>query len=541
VIRLTGTPRLIRLALRRDRVQLAVWLLGVPGLMATIATTMEGLYADEAERTAVVAFSANSPVARAFDGPASGTSLGAMVIAEGFMLLAVLVALMSTFLVVRHTRQNEETGRAELIGAAVVGHHALLAAALAVAVVANLVVGAGVTAVLLLYDLPVLGSVLTGVALAAVGLAFAGVAAVTSQVFESARAANGVAGAVVGVAFLLRAVGDALGSVGPTGLEVISAWPSWLSPIGWGQQVRPFHQDQLAPLLLLLALTAALTALAVTLISHRDLGTGMLPTRRGPARADRRLLSPLGLAWRLQRGVLVGWMVGVAVLGGAFASLGDEVADVIETSEQLAEAFAAMAGGADVSELFLAFMLGIAGTIAGGFVVQALLRLRAEEMGGAAEGVLSTAVSRPRWVASHVIVAVVGLGAILLVTGLVSGLTYGLVAGDVTDGMADLLPAALVQLPASLALGGFVLLAFGALPRHAATAGWGAFIGLLLLGQLGAFLELPQAVLNVSPYTHVPQLPAADLTLAPLLALTGVGLALGGLGLAAFRRRDLAM
>jgi ABC-2 type transport system permease protein len=285
VIRLTGTPRLIRLALRRDRVQLVVWLLGVPGLMATIATTMQGLYADEAERTAVVAFSANSPVARAFDGPASGTSLGAMVIAEGFMLLAVLVALMSTFLVVRHTRQNEETGRAELIGAAVVGHHALLAAALAVAVLANLGVGAGVTAVLLLYDLPVLGSTLTGVALAAVGLAFAGVAAVTSQVFESARAANGVAGAVVGIAFLLRAVGDALGSVGPTGLEVISAWPSWLSPIGWGQQVRPFHQDQLPPLLLLLGLTVGCTALAVALISHRDLGTGMLPVRRGPARA----------------------------------------------------------------------------------------------------------------------------------------------------------------------------------------------------------------------------------------------------------------
>jgi ABC-2 type transport system permease protein len=238
---------------------------------------------------------------------------------------------------------------------------------------------------------------------------------------------------------------------------------------------------------------------------------------------------------------MVGWMVGVAVIGGAFASLGDEVADVIETSEQLAEAFAAMAGGADVSELFLAFMLGIVGAIAGGFVVQGLLRLRAEEMGGAAEGVLATAVSRGRWVASHVVVAGAGLFAILLVTGLASGLTYGLVVGDIAGGVADLLPAALVQLPPSLALGGFVLLAFGALPRHASTVGWGAYIGLLLLGQIGAFLELPQAVLNLSPYTHVPQLPAADITVMPLLALTAVGLALGGLGLAAFRRRDLAM
>jgi ABC-2 type transport system permease protein len=541
VSRLAGTPTLIRLALRRDRTQLAVWLVGVPGLMAMIAATMEGLYTDEAERVAVVAFSANSPVARAFDGPASGTSLGAMVIAEAFVMLAVLVALMSTFAVVRHTRQNEETGRAELVGAAVVGHHAALASALTVAALANLGVGLGVVLVLLLYGLPATGSVLTGVALAAIGLAFAGVGAVTAQVFESARAANGVAGAAVGVAFLLRAVGDAAGSVGPTGLEVISAWPSWLSPIGWGQQVRPYFQDQWPPLLLLLGLTAASVGVAVVLVSHRDLGTGMLPVRRGPDRADERLLSPLGLAWRLQRGVLLGWLVGIAILGAAFSSLGDEVEEVIEASEQLAQAFAMLAGEAGFVDLFMAIMLAIVGSIAGGFVVQALLRLRTEEVAGAAEGVLATAVTRVRWVTSHVVIATVGLLVILGVTGLVSGLTFGLVTGDVADAVPRLGGAALAQVPPSLALGGFVLLAFGLVPRYAATVAWSGFIGCLLLGQIGGLLDLPQAVLNLSPYTHVPQVPAVAVDWTPLVLLTASGLALGAIGFAAFRHRDLAL
>ena len=58
---------------------------------------------------------------------------------RGYSLLAVLAALMSALAVVRHTRQNEETGRAELVGAAVVGRYAGLAAALIVTVGANIV------------------------------------------------------------------------------------------------------------------------------------------------------------------------------------------------------------------------------------------------------------------------------------------------------------------------------------------------------------------------------------------------------------------
>ena len=56
-----------------------------------------------------------------------------------YVTLAVLAALMSTFAVVRHTRQNEELGRAELLGATVVGRYAGLTAAVIVAVAADVV------------------------------------------------------------------------------------------------------------------------------------------------------------------------------------------------------------------------------------------------------------------------------------------------------------------------------------------------------------------------------------------------------------------
>jgi ABC-2 type transport system permease protein len=536
---LAGTGAQIRLALRRDRAQLAVWSVGVPAMMLAVVASVDGLYADATERAAAAAFAAGSPLARAFDGPASGSSLGAMTFAEAFVMLAVLVGLMSTFGVVRHTRQNEETGRAELVGSAVVGRHAGVVAALVVMAAANLAVGAGVVLALLARGLPTTGSLLAGVALSAVGIGFAGVGAVSAQVFESSRGANGAAAATVGLAFLLRAVGDASGSVGPTGLEVISAWPSWLSPIGWGQQTRPYHQDQWEALLLLGAFGLAMVVLALVLVSHRDLGTGMLPVRRGPARADERLLSPFGLAWRLQRGAVVGWLVGLGVLAAAFGALGDEAGEIIATSGQLAEAFEGMVAGADIVDVYLAVMLGLLGTVAGGFVVQSLLRLRAEELSGAAEGLLATAVSRQRWAAGHVAVTVLGVVALLVGSGLAAGLAYGLAAGDPADGLGRVLGATVLQIAPTFALAGFVLLAFGLLPRWMAGLAWGGFVACLLLGQIGGLLDLPQAALNVSPYTHVPQVPAASMVWTPIVALSATALVLGAAGFAAFRRRDL--
>ncbi len=54
---------------------------------------------------------------------------------------AVAVAVMSMFLVVRHTRGDEDAGRLELVGAGAVGRLAALTAGLLTALLANLGVG----------------------------------------------------------------------------------------------------------------------------------------------------------------------------------------------------------------------------------------------------------------------------------------------------------------------------------------------------------------------------------------------------------------
>lgn len=537
----TGTGTLVRLALRRDRIQLPVWLLALTLLQVMTISSVLGLYTTEAERLTLAVASARSPVSVIFNGIVSGTSVGATVMTQSFMVIAVAAALMSTLCVVRHTRQNEETGRSELIGSGVVGRHAVLTAALLVAVAAGVALALLTALVLIANDLPAGGSLVAGAGIAAVGVAFAAIAAVTAQLAQTARAANGMAAAAVGVAFLLRAIGDMAGEVTEAGTRNVSAWPSWLSPIGWGQQMRPYDDNSWWVLGLLAAAFAGLVGLAFVLTAHRDSGAGMLPERPGPATAPRGLLSPLGLAWRLQRGVLLGWTVALVVLGGAYGAVGNELDEMIGSNDRAAELFEQLGGGGSLRDAYIATIMGMIGLLATGYTVQALLRLRSEEANGSLEPVLATAVSKPRWMASHILIAAAGTTVLLLLAGLSAGLCYGLVAGDVAGSMAELGGAALVQAPAALAFAGFVVVVFGLLPRATVALAWTGFAVCLLLGQLGALLDLPQLVQDISPFTHLPRVPVDAVTATPLLTLLAVAAALTATGITLFRRRDLAL
>jgi ABC-2 type transport system permease protein len=536
-----GTWRLVRLALRRDRILLPVWLASLAGLTAVTVGSVTALYTSEAERIAAASFTAINPVARIFDGPASGTELGALAMVEAYGVLAVLVALMSSQAVVRHTRADEEAGRAELLGSAVVGREAKLTAALVVTVIANLLLAVLVSATLLANDLPLAGSVASGAALAGVGIVFAGIAAVAAQVAEAGRGANGIAAAALGVVFGLRAIGDVMGEVAPSQVELISAWPSWVSPIGWGQQLRPFHEDSWWILTLYAGLFAVLVALAFRLSSRRDLGAGLLQVRPGPAYAGRGLRSALGLAWRMQWKVLLSWTLGIGVLAVAFGYVGDTVEELLTLSDELALVFAQLAGGGDIIDVYFAVLMGLLGVAAAGYTVQSLLRSRAEESAGRLEPVLATGVTRHGWLLGGIAIAAFGTTAILVTAGVLAGLSYGAVTGELAEGLTGFGGAALVQLPATFALGGFVVAAFALLPRFAVGLSWAGLAASLVMGQLGALLELPQAVMNASPFTHVPAFPAQELTLAPMAGLLGAALLLAVVGLVGFRRRDLAV
>lgn len=534
----TGTLRLTRLAWRHDRVRLPLWLGGLLLVVWVSAASVAGTYGGAAERVAYAKV-ATTPVALLFNGPAPGTDIGAITMVETFATVAVLTALMSAMAVVRHTRRSEETGRAELIGSAIVGRKAPLAAALLLTFTVNLVLAALIVVALVSSGLALAGSIVAALCYAAVGIVFAATAAVVAQLSETSRGANGLTAAVLGVAFVLRALGDGLGDTAADGMTTKSLWLSWLSPLGWSQQVKPFRDNDIWVLGLSLGAAAALVLLAYHLTGERDLGSGMLRERPGRPAAAPNLLSPFGLAWRLQRGMLIGWAVAMLIYSPIIGSLGDEIEELLEGNPALRDYLAQTGGVGNATEAYFGAMMMMVGTIAAVYPLQAALRMRAEEANGVLEPLLATAISRPRWMLSHIACAVLGTVALMVITGVGAGVTYGLIHGDLPEQVGMLVRAALVQLPGPLVMGGFVVLVTAVLPRLAVAISWGMFAIWLVIGQLGALLELPQALIDLSPFTHLPAVPGTDLKLLPVAALTGVAVALTGAGIVLFRRRDL--
>lgn len=526
---LVGTGSLVRLVLRRERIQLPVWILVITGIVAATASSFAELYPTVQSRQEFAATIVNNPSVLALSGPAQGLdTVGGMTEWKYGAVACVLVGLMAVFMTVRHTRADEETGRHELLGAGVVGRHAKLTAALIV------VFGAGVVYALLIglalaaQGLPAAGSFAMGLGIGGCVWFFAAVTAVAVQVSSSSRAANGTGGIVIGAAYLLRAAGDSSAEDGPR-------WLSWLSPIGWSQQMRPFADERFWVLGLYVAISVVLLGIGYALVARRDIGAGLLPERAGRP-AGR--FGTLGLAWRLQRGILIGWAVGVLVMAGSLGWISQSLKSILDSSPQLAQALQQIGGQQSIVDSFMAAILDVIALAVSVYAIQAALRLRAEETAARAEPVLAGSVARLRWAASHLAFALLGSAFLLAVAGAAIGLAVGLSQGDVGGQLPRLLGAAMVQVPAVWVLAGIATALFGLLPRLTSMA-WAALVVFLLLGQLGSLFRLSQWALDISPFTHLPKLPGGTFTATPLVWLVVVTVALTAAGLLGFRRRDV--
>jgi ABC-2 type transport system permease protein len=528
-----GLPSLLRLIARRDRVRVSLWLVGIVGLVVATVASITGLYDTQADldRYAALVRDNAALIVQAGPGyglqdPATPATLGAVVMNEMGIWVIIAVGLMSLFMVVRHTRTEEETGRAETVRALPVGRHAQLTAAIIATAIANVIVATGSVAVLVAYDLPVTGSVAFGLALVGAGVVFAAVGAVTAQVAGAPRAALGLGGLVLGVSYVLRAIGD-----------IGAGMLSWLSPIGWAQGIRAFADERWWVLVLPVVATAVLLLVAYGLQARRDLGAGLLPEQPGPAVAPPRLSTPLGLAVRLQRASVVSWAAGLVLFGFLYGVIADQAESILEDNPEM-EDFLTQSGQGSITDAFLSTAMLILALIGAGFTVASTLRTRSEEAAGRAEAVLAAPVSRARWAGSHVAVAAAGTVGILALAGAAVGVGYAAIVGE-WEWVARMLGAGLVTVPATWILGGVALVAYGISPKLA-LASWGYYAFVLVVGMLGALLDLPQWVLNLSPFEHVPAIPSESMDWAPVSLLVAVAAALVVAGFVALRHRDMS-
>ena len=518
-VQVEGTGLLVRFALRRDRVLLPAWVGVLGAMVAASAVGTAGLYADARERVAAAEAINASPAIVGLYGPILDTaSVGELAMAKMTVLYAVFVAFMGVVIVRRHTRVEEESGRAELVGATAVGADAPVAAALAEAALAAVAVGLLAAAGNIAGGLPVVGSVLFGASWTGIALVGAGVGLLSAQVSSSARTVGFVASGVIGGLYLVRAVGD-----------TTAWWLGWWSPFGWGTRLSAWSEPRPWVLVLYPLLAAALTAAAVALRRRRDLGSGLLPDRPGPAHGSPRLRDAVALAWRNQSTALLGWTVGIAGMGVLMGSIVPDIGSMLDSSDARAviEAMGGLGGLQDALVFALASVIAVVITC---FGIAAITRAAGDEHAGRTETVLATATTRDRVLLAVGGLAIVGSTWLLLVSGAATAVGRG-------DGI-DPVWASLAQAPAVwLVLGlGLVLLT---IRSRWAVAGWALLAAFVTVGQVGETLRLPEWLIGLSPYHRVPKYPSEAFVWTPGLVMTGLAGAALLVAWLRFRSRDI--
>lgn len=515
---IAGWPLLLRLSLRQDRVlaPLSVAVLALMSVASAAATP--GLYADQADRVRAAEAINASPAIVALYGPVLDvTSEGELAMTKMTVLYAVFVAVLFVVVVRRHTRVEEETGRTELVGGTGVGRHAPLVATLLEALLLASALGVLTAVGNTLSGLDLTGSVAFGALWAGTALVAAGIGAVTAQVSASARTCAAYAAGTVGILFVLRAAGD----TGP-------GWLSWLSPLGWNTQVRAYGDIRwwLLPCYLLAA--GALTAIAFALRTRRDLGAGLVPPRPGPPTGSPRLADALALAVKVHATTLVLWSVAAGALGIVFGMIAPGIGDLLDS--EVARSIIDELGGA-----LVAAILSVVAVVLTYFAVTVVSHAGHDEQDGRAELVLATATSRSGWFAASAVLALVGTAWLLVVTGV--GLWIGYVAAD-GPGIGNLVVAALAWVPAAWVVGALAVLSLAAGLRWSGLV-WAWPAGFLTLSLLGDLLELPDWLTGLSPYSHVPSLPADGWSWGSAGGLSAVAVALLAVAWWRFRERDI--
>ncbi|MEM9131219.1 MAG: hypothetical protein AAF962_15080 [Actinomycetota bacterium] len=532
-----GTGRLLRLILRLDRIKLSLWLVGLIVLIGITPSSVRAVIDNEAETQGVSSEQVLAEQAMlletngasiALQGPpdALDTFGGRFAFEIGAFTLAI-VALMNILLIGRHTRTEEETGRAELVRAAAVGPWSSLAAVGIVALATNVILGGAISTVFIADGQEVGRSLLYGASLAVCGLVFAAIATIWVQVFEYSRPATGMSLAVVILAFAIRAVGD-----------VRDNWLIVLSPLGWVQAVNAFGDAQAWPFIVAGVAIVAAVITAVVLAARRDVGAGLVGSRPGPPQAGDSLATPLGFAWRLQQSTLLWWTVGAAALGAVYGSVISAIEDFADQNEGVRDMLEALGmSGDDLRNGFITVILSLIAIIATGGVIQTLLRPRSEEVAGRAEPVLGTAIGRRSWLSAHVAMTLLAAPLFMAAAGLAMALTDAALVGGFVD-FGGLMAAALARVPALWAVGGIGVLLYGWARRF--TMGvWAVFVVGLIVFLFGELLRLPDIAFNLSPVNHVTHLPGGDQSWLSVIVLSAIGLVTSVLGLLLFDRRDI--
>ena len=505
-----GTTTHVRLGLRRDRIRITAWAITLAVLLVGIATSWDRLYPTEQSRRELAATLALSPSLTAILGPLfNPISTGGLTAWRSIAGYVLILGLVSSFVVVRHTRADEQAGIVELTGSGSVGAAARASAACLIALGYGCAFAVPAVLGLVGVGLGLGGSLVLVLAIVSAAAVFIGVAAVSAQVAHSSRGANGMAGAVIALLFIVSAVANST-SNSPL---------VWLSPFGWAEQARAFADERWWLIAMSFLCAGGLAGVGILISSRRDLGSSLLAPRLSRTYARSYLASPLGLSWRVDRGWLLWWLVGALLLGAIEGSILKSSLEAMSANPSLLKLIEALGGSGNLASAFIVLMIGIFALAACGFGIATIGRLIQSESSGQAEIELSSPISRGRWASGRVILGYLGALAIVLAGAIGLGLVYGASVHDIPTSLGHAVGAGLITVPAVWLVMGVAVLSLGLRPSWFAIS-WVALGWCVIAGWFGVVLGLPEWILQTSPFGHLPTWPSGPMSWTAVIILS---------------------
>jgi ABC-2 type transport system permease protein len=442
--------------------------------------------------------------------------------------LAIFAAIFGLLAAVRALRTEEDTGRMELVLAGIVGRRTAYLSAMAAIAAGIVILWFAEFVGFVAGGLPVGGSAYLALATVSVVPVFVGVGAVASQLAPTRRMALELGGAVVGLLFLLRVIGDTASGLG---------WLRWATPLGWAEELRPFAGSHPLVLVLPAAATVLLLMLAARIAAGRDIGTGVLPARDSAEARLRLLSSPNAQALRSERGSLIVWLSGV----GAFAYILGVIAKSSSSagiSKNLNRELGKLGSGSIVTPTgylgftFIFFVLAVSL-----FACAQIGAARHEEADQQLETLLALPVSRRGWLGGRLLLAACAAAAISLVAGLLTWV--GAESGGVGVSLPKLIEAGANCLPVALLFLGIAALAYAIVPRASAGIAYALVTVAFLWDLVGSLLGAPRWLVEVTPFAHIGLVPAQPFRAAAAVVMLGIAVSSALAATWIFQRRDL--
>jgi len=515
--------------IRRERIMSSVWLAALAASALLLAAIYPTLFPDEISMQGMLA-TLNNPSMIAMMGPVYGLEsiTPAIILAQNCLIwFAIAVIVMNIFFVNRHTRADEELGRQEMLIALPIGRLTNSLSLISMSFVLNIATALLIALFTLIANIEganLVGALTYGLSIGMQGFLFAMLTLLSAQLFSTARTTIGVAFALMGISYILRAYGD-----------INEDLMSYVSPIGLGLKVEAFYSNNFFPIIILFIEALVVAAVALWINSRRDVGMGIFPAREGKAHASKFLQTPIGFTWYLLRGSFWAWAVGIFAIAASYGSVIGELDNFIMGNDAIKQMLEGTVGASTLIDAYIALLGYMMALLISIPLINCVNHFRTEEKRGRLEQIIATSVSRKAVFGSFILIA--ALEAVVLSLFSVLGLyatTYS--SGLVT--LSTLIEVTFVYLPALFLMFSLAIFLVGLLPKLRSLI-WIIFGYSLIIFYFGRLFSIPEIATKLSPFGNIPQLPVQEFSAMPLIVTCIIATGLCVVGIAGIERRDM--